>query len=372
MIRLSKSSIGNNEKQAVLKVLENEMLGMGQEVNQFENALAEYFKRKVVCVSTGTAALQLAMQALGIGLGDEVLVPSLTYLASFQAISATGAKPVPCEVNDDLLIDLEDASKKINKNTKAIMPVHYSGGVGELNLIYAFAKKYNLRIIEDAAHAFGTLYNGDRIGSFGDVVCFSFDGIKNITSGEGGCVVSSDETLLNTVQDLRLLGVINDTKKRYSGLRSWNFDVTEQGWRYHMSNIMAAIGLEQLKRIDEFAKVRRERAKQYQSLLNLVKEIDLIGRDYDEVVPHIFPVKIKEGISRDEVRIRLEKKGIQTGIHYLPNHTLSYYKLSSNFILPKTEKLYNKLITLPLHVDLSEMDVEYICKELIAILNELV
>jgi dTDP-4-amino-4,6-dideoxygalactose transaminase len=120
MIRLSKSSIGNNEKQAVLKVLENEMLGMGQEVNQFENALSEYFKRKVVCVSTGTAALQLAIQALGIGIGDEVLVPSLTYLASFQAISATGAKPIPCEVNDDLLIDLEDATKKINKNLLSI------------------------------------------------------------------------------------------------------------------------------------------------------------------------------------------------------------------------------------------------------------
>ena len=133
------------------------------------------------------------------------------------------------------------------KKTKAIMPVHYTGGVGDLESVYKFAKKFSLRVIEDAAHAFGTTYKGQRVGAFGDIVCFSFDGIKNITSGEGGCVVTDNEEILGKVRDARLLGIERDTDQRFKGNRSWEFDVKDQGWRYHMSNIMAAIGIEQLK-----------------------------------------------------------------------------------------------------------------------------
>lgn len=268
LIRLSKSCLSESEKQAVLKVLDKEFLGMGAETQEFENLLGEYFGRDTVCINTGTAALQLALQACGIGQGDEVLVQSLTYLASFQAISATGAKPISCDVEEEFCsIDIKDAERRITKNTKAIMPVHYGGQPGNLDAIYEFAKRYNLRIIEDAAHAFGTTYNSKKVGSFGDIVCFSFDGIKNITSGEGGCVVTSDKNVLNRISDLRLLGVENDTNKRYSGERSWEFDVTEQGWRYHMSNIMAAIGIEQLKRFPEMAQKRQSLAKLYDTLL---------------------------------------------------------------------------------------------------------
>ena len=372
MIRLSKSAISSKEIQAVTKVLEKEMLGMGQEVKEFETALSNYFERHVVCVATGTAALQLAIQASNIGIGDEIIVPSLTYLASFQAISATGAEPVSCDVNEDLLIDLNDVKKKLTINTKAIMPVHYSGGVGDLNSIYNFAKENKLRVIEDAAHAFGTTYQGNKIGSIGDIVCFSFDGIKNITSGEGGCVVSSDDALIKKIEDLRLLGVVNDTHNRFNGLRSWDFDVIDQGWRYHMSNIMAAIGIEQLKRIEEFSIIRKARAKKYQNLLKSVKEIELINRDYDTVVPHIFPIRILANIDRDVVREELTKKGIQTGVHYLPNHTLTFFKQNAPNDLHNTEKIYKSLITLPLHFDLSENDVEFICTELTSIIKKLI
>ena len=174
-------------------VLDREYLGMGTEVQQFEEALSEYFGRSAVCVVNGTAALHLALQACEISQGDEVLVPSLTYLASFQAISATGAKPVACDIDPEIfLLDLSDTEKRITARTKAIMPVHYTGGVGDLDAVYEFANKYNIRVIEDAAHAFGTTYKDRRIGSFGDVACFSFDGIKNITSGEGGAIVTAN------------------------------------------------------------------------------------------------------------------------------------------------------------------------------------
>ncbi len=370
IIRLSKSCIGDAEKKAVLGVLDREYLGMGSEVQQFEEALTEFFDRPTVCVVNGTAALHLALQACGIGRGDEVLVPSLTYIASFQAISATGAKPVACDIDGQTcLLDLVDAEKRITKNTKAIMPVHYTGGVGDLRTLYKFANKHNLRIIEDAAHAFGTTYQGKRIGSFGDIVCFSFDGIKNITSGEGGCIVTDDETILQKVRDARLLGVEKDTDKRYSGERSWDFDTTAKGWRYHMSNIMAAIGIEQLKRFLKFAVKRQQLAKQYDKLFSSHSSIKPISRDYDTVVPHIYVVRIYGMKNRKEIQQKMLEKGVQVGYHYQPNHWLSFYNNDKALPLSVTESVFPEIMSLPLHPDLSNNDVEYVVDELSKILK---
>ena len=358
IIRLSKSCIGDAEKQAVLGVLDREHLGMGVEVQQFEDALSEFFGRQTVCVINGTAALHLSLQACGVGPGDEVLVPSLTYVASFQAISATGALPVACDINEETyLLDLVDAEKRITKNTKAIMPVHYTGGVGDLNVIYEFANKYNLKVIEDAAHAFGTTFNNKRVGSFGDIVCFSFDGIKNITSGEGGCIVTDDETILEKVRDARLLGVEKDTNKRYADERSWNFETTTQGWRYHMSNIMAAIGIEQLKRFPLYAKKRQQLAIQYDQLFTDHSSIQPLPRDYKTVVPHMYVVRIFGMKNRKEIQQKMLEKGVQVGYHYQPNHWLSYFKNDKALPLSVTESVFPEIMSLPLHPDLSNNDV---------------
>jgi len=369
MIRLSKSCLGQEEQQAVVRVLEKEFLGMGDEVQKFERELSEFFNRPVVCVTNGTAALHLALQASGVGVGDEVLVPSLTYVASFQAISATGAHPIACDVNDKTLtLDCASMLSRLTDKTKAIMPVHYSGGVGDLSALYDFAKKYKLRVIEDAAHAFGTEYHGERVGSFGDISCFSFDGIKNITSGEGGCIVSGDEKIIAAIKDSRLLGVEKDTEKRFSGQRSWEFSVSRQGWRYHMSNIMAAIGIEQLKKFPKMASRRQELAKKYDSLLARNKYITVIPHNYDEVVPHIYVIRIESMDFRDSLRGELLKFGIQTGVHWQPNHQLEFYA-GYQVALPTTEKVYPHLLTLPLHPDLSIEDVEYICKILLELIE---
>lgn len=361
LIRLSKSCLGEAEKQAVMGVLDREYLGMGVEVQQFERVLTEFFGRPAVCVVNGTAALHLALQACDIGPGDEVLVQSLTYVASFQAISATGAWPVACDVDSSTLtLDWRDAEKRITPRTKAIMPVHYSGGVGALDEIYTFAHRYGLRVVEDAAHSFGTGYQGKRVGGFGDIACFSFDGIKNITSGEGGCIVTDDRQVLQRVRDARLLGVEKDTEKRYTGQRSWEFDVTAQGWRYHMSNIMAAIGLEQLRRFDEFAEVRRVRARLYDEMLKNHPCIHLLPRDYDTVAPHIYVVRIAGLKDRTGLQAQLLEHGVQTGIHYQPNHDLLLYRAPGVAPLPVTEAVYPELLTLPLHPELSEEDVHFI------------
>lgn len=369
LIRLSKSCLSNAEKLAVMDVLDREFLGMGAEVMQFERALTDYFGRSAVCVANGTAALQLALQAIDISPGDEVLVPSLTYVASFQAISAVGAKPVACDVRaDTLTIDWHDAEKRLTPNTKAIMPVHYTGGVGALDQVNNFANKNGLRVIEDAAHAFGSEFQGKRVGSFGDIVCFSFDGIKNITSGEGGCIVTSDTLVLDRVRDARLLGVVKDTEKRYAGERSWEFDVSTQGWRYHMSNIMAAIGLQQLERFSVMAETRKYLASHYDSLLRKCPHITLIDHDYNSVVPHIYVIRIHNLLDRKSLQLSLEKKGIQTGIHYYPNHKLSFFSDPLADPLPVTEKVFSEIISLPLHADMTKQDVDFVCKELLRLI----
>jgi len=369
MIRLSKSKIGEEEKSAVKNVLDKEYLGMGEEVGIFEKDLSNFFSRTTLCVSSGTAAVQLAIEACNIGPGDEVLVPSMTYVATFQAIKATGAEPVACDINEETcLVDLKDALSKMSKNTKAIIPVHYTGGVGNLDELYDFASKNKLRVIEDAAHAFGTKYKNKLVGSFGDIVCFSFDGIKNITSGEGGCIVTSDSTVLENIKNARLLGVEKDSDKRYTNLRSWDFDVSRQGWRYHMSNIMAAIGIQQLKKITKFANKRKQIATAYDKLLSSNQNIKFLNRDYKNVVPHIYVVRIKDLIDRDGLREAMLNEGIEIGVHYNPNHFLTFFKLNKNIVLPVTEKVYKEIISLPIHPDVSNDDVEFVIRTLKKIL----
>ena len=356
-MRLSKSVVGAEEIEAVSRVIEAQYLGMGHEVQQFENEIKDYLgtAAEVVCVSTGTVAIQLALEALDIGVGDEVLVPSITYVASFQAISATGATPIACDVTSDkVFIDLEDAERRLTVNTKAILPVHWASNSADMNAVYDFARSHNLRVVEDAAQAFGCLRDGEKVGTKGDVICFSFDGIKNITSGEGGAVLAFDSVVAQRIRDARLLGVEKDTEQRYQGKRSWAFDVHRQGWRSHMSNIMAAIGRAQLKKINSFAVRRRSYAKSYVELLSPIREITIFGFDYSQILPHIFTIRVQAEY-RDALKSFLEKEGIESGIHYQPNHLLSFFKTS--YSLEQSEKLWTELLTLPLHPDLSEADI---------------
>jgi dTDP-4-amino-4,6-dideoxygalactose transaminase len=241
------------------------------------------------------------------------------------------------------------------------MPVHYASNPAGLDATYDFARKHALRVIEDAAHAFGCRHKGRRIGSFGDVICFSFAGIKNITCGEGGCIVTADPEAAGRCRDARLLAVQNDSQARYSGARSWDFDVIDQGYRYHMSNIMAAIGRVQLGRLEnEFGPQRVRLAALYREGLADLPGLAFLNREpEDAIIPHIMPVRVLHG-RRDAVKAALAGAGIPTGMHYKPNHLLSRYG-GGETSLPVTERLYNELMTLPLHPGLGEAGVEQIC-----------
>jgi dTDP-4-amino-4,6-dideoxygalactose transaminase len=357
MIKLSKSVVGAAEKKALSRVIDGSYLGMGGFVKEFEQSLEQYLGGgTVTCINSGTAALHCALMGIGIKPKDEVLVQSLTYVACFQAISAVGAVPAACEVlPETCTIDLKDAARRLTRKTKAIMPVHYAGRAGNIDAVYGFAKKHGLRVIEDAAHAFGSVNKGRKIGSFGDVICFSFDGIKNITCGEGGAVVTRDKSVIQTVMDARLLGVHKDTEKRYQGQRSWEFDVFAQGYRYHMSNLFAAIGSTQLKRFEtEFKPCRQKLAKRYHNKLRSLGGVVLFPDDYDATVPHLFPIRVGNG-RRDGLRQYLLDRGVECGVHYFPNHLLAYYGKGAAR-LPVTEKVFRELLSLPLHPGITAKD----------------
>jgi len=261
---------------------------------------------------------------------------------------------VACDVSvDRVFIDLKDAEGRISARTKAIMPVHYASDSTEMSDVYAFAARHDIRVVEDAAHAFGCKRNEKKIGVEGDVLCFSFDGIKNITSGEGGAVITGDIELARRIRDARLLGVEKDTEKRYSGQRSWLFDVHHQGYRYHMSNLMAAIGREQLKKIDRFAAHRRSAVQLYRKLLEGQTGIELLNLSTEDIVPHIFVIRVING-RRDDVMQSLRAGGIECGIHYQPNHLLTYF--NRGYSLSQAELLMGQLLSLPLHATLTAED----------------
>ena len=344
-------------------IVEDGYLGMGSEVQKFELALAGFLGvpgENVACVNSGTAAVHLALEA-ALPPGSEVLVQSLTFVATFQAILAASHVPVPCEVlPGNLAIDLEDAAARLTGKTKAIMPVHYASNPGDLDAVYAFARKHGLRVIEDAAHAFGCTYQGRKIGGFGDIQCFSFDGIKNITCGEGGMVVTADKTVQERVKDARLLGIERDTEKRFAGARSWDFDVSRPGYRYHMSNLNAAIGLVQLQRFPgEFAPKRVRLAQRYRERLAACDGLRLLETDLGPVVPHLQPVRVMNN-RRDGLQAHLQQAGLETGMHYKPNHLLSLFGGRAG-TLPVTEGIYAELLSLPLHPGLEIVDVDRVC-----------
>ena len=370
MIRVSQPVVGDEELAAVKVALERGYYGHAEKVLEFEDRLRNYLNApEVVCVVNGTAALHLSCDALGLGPGDEVLVPSITYVASFQAIAATGATPVACDVEGHtLLIDLEDARQRITAQTKAIMPVHYAGNAANMEDVHLLAEEYGLRVVEDAAHAFGSTLHGKKVGSFGDISCFSFDSIKTITCGEGGAIVSKDSDLAELIRQKRQLGI--DRKSHPSASwrdRSRGYDVSTQGFRYHMGNINASIGLVQLGKVNEFITRRREICKRYDAAFRDVDGLRTLCMDYDEVAPHIYVIRVEDG-RRDALMEFMRNCDIETGVNYIPNHLHTYFK-HNGFPLPEAEQAYAEILTLPLHAALSDDDVYRVMETIIEFLG---
>lgn len=362
-IPLSDIDLGEEEIRKVTKVLRSKWLSMGPVTEQFEREFAEYLGAKhAFAVSNGTAALHIACRVLGIGPGDEVIVPSLTFVATANAVLYVGATPVFADITslEDFNISPEDISKKITSKTRGMIVVHYGGYSCNMDAIMRIAKENSLKVIEDAAHAPGAEYKGKKLGTVGDISCFSFFANKNMVTGEGGMIVTNDDSFAERIRIIRSHGMTTLTWDRHRG-HAYSYDVVETGYNYRISEIESALGLVQLKKLEQNNEKREEITKEYREQLKDIPGIRIPFLNYAEKPSyHIFPLLLSEDISRDEFIENLRGKGIQTSVHYPPIHLFSSYRKMFGFqegMLPKTEFVGKHEVTLPLHPLMSKNDV---------------
>lgn len=365
-------TIGEDTKKHLNTALDVGWLGMGSSTKEFEDRISEFLKlenRYVVSTNTGTSALHVALRVAEISSGDEVITPSFNYVADHQAIKMTGANVVMCDIcEDNLGINCKKAEELITDKTKAIIPLHFAGIPCDQKEVFQLAKKYNLRIIEDAMHAFGTSINGKMIGSYGDITCFSFDPVKVITSIDGGCVIVNGKNELEKAQHLRLLGVDKDTVERYKNKRSWDYDVVSDGYRYHLTNIMASVGISQIKKINEFIKSRQRVCQQYNKAFGRISGLKIPPTDFNNISPFIYSLRVLDG-QRESLIKHLDNLEIDVGIHFIPVHKHAYFANSRYGDMTVTEKVVKEVLTLPLHSNMKEEFVERVIDGVISYFN---
>ena len=363
----------SKEENAVLKTLKSKWISTGPRTKKFEELFARMLGAKyAAAVSNCTAALHLALVSANIKEGDEVICPSLTFAATVNAIRYVNANPVFCDITgqNDLTIDAEMIESLITKKTKAIIVMHYAGFPCNMNLIMKIARKYKLKVIEDAAHAPLSEYNGKRLGTIGDIGCFSFFSNKNISVGEGGMIVTNNEKYFKHVKLLRSHGMTTLSYERSKG-HSTGYDVVDLGYNYRLDDIRASIGLVQLKKLNADLKKRRKLRNIYIEYLNDTENLIIPFLNNTSFVSnYIFPVVLKNSNSaiRDKARSYLLKKGIQTSIHYPPVHKFSFYRKYTTG-LPETERASNGEITLPFYSGLSSKEIKFIAREIKNALN---
>lgn len=352
-----KPLIEAEELNAATKALELRWLGMGSFVASFEENLARFLElqdRYVATVSTGHAALHLAMLLSKIGPGDEVLTPAFNNIADFQAILAVGAQPVFCDIDPTTLcIDLDKAKALITKKTKAIIAMDYDCILCDHESVQRLADEHGLRVIHDAAHSLGSRYKGKQVGSFSDICMFSFDPVKTITCIDGGALVVRSKEELEEIHELRLIGMGQPASVMYQNQRAWTYDVRRVGFRYHMANLHAAIGISQLEKMPKISAARRAACQYYNQQLAEVKKVRTPATDFKDVTPFLYYIRVPAA-DRDALRKHLLEDQIDTGIHWQPGHWFSLLKDCRRGDLSVTDVVGHEILSLPLHSDITK------------------
>jgi len=379
-IPLSIPDIGPEEIKNAVTCLKSGWLSTGKLNLEFEALLKDYLNTKeVVCLDSCTSALHLSLLALGIGKGDEVITTPLTFASTANVIVHCGARPVFCDIDIDTYnIDSDLIEKKITKKTKAIIPVHFAGYPCNLKVIYKITEKYGISVIEDAAHAIGSRINGKKIGSFPGIACFSFYATKGITTGEGGCVALMDKKISDKIRIFRFHGISKDAWKRYEKGIRWRYDIVEAGFKNNMTDVLASIGIAQIKKINIFLARRKKIAEIYTKELK-----DLQGFKTPSVSHgidhswHLYPCLIDKkefGMNRTQFITAMNSLGIGTGVHYIPVHLHSYYKKKYGLKrgqFPIAEKVGNEIVSIPLFTKMTKKDIKKVINTIKLIKKEI-
>ncbi|HVP37027.1 MAG TPA: DegT/DnrJ/EryC1/StrS family aminotransferase [Terriglobales bacterium] len=367
----------SSEISAVTKVLKKRWLTMGEKVEEFENKFARFTKAKyAVALSSGTAALHLTLKSLDFKAGDEVLVPSITFVASVNAILYCDAKPIFVDSTslEDFNISVKDIQRKITPKTKGIIVVHYGGFLADMNKISKLAKRYGLFVIEDSAHSIGTKYGSRMAGTLGDIGCFSFFSNKNLATGEGGMIVTDNQRLAQKARLLRTHGMTSPTWERFKAV-ALDYDVVDLGYNYRMTEIGAVLGLEQLKKLVPNNQKRKNLSEIYIEELSGIENISIPFQNHPGCSSHhLFPILLDKRINRRDFMQKLKSKGIQTSIHYLPVHLFSFYRKKhpqKPGSLPISEEIGKREVSLPLHSRMTKKDVLYVCHQIKNILQSI-
>lgn len=378
-IPLAELDIGREEQAAVREVLEGRWLTMGAVAHAFEQEFAAYVgARHAIAVTNGTAALHLASLVIGLGPGDEVIVPAFTFVATAAAIRYTGATPVFTDIESENDLNLSPVSieDRLTDRTRAIMVMHYGGYPCDMLRIMTLAERHGLRVIEDAAHAPGTELQDRKLGTWGDVGCYSFFSNKNMATGEGGMLVTDDDEIAHQLRLLRSHGMTTLTWDRHRGHAS-SYDVVTLGYNYRIDEIRAAIGRVQLKKLDRNNALRREYTLLYHELLQeWVPEISLPFSNHQGTSAcHLFPILLPEGLNRTRFMEIMKAHGIQTSVHYPPIHRFQAYKHDygdgSLATLPVTEAVADREVTLPLYATLGRKNVALVAQAVRDALGEM-
>lgn len=363
-IPYGRQSISEEDIQAVVDVLRSDYLTTGPKVAEFENIVANYVGAKyAVAVSNGTAALHIACLAAGIQPGDEVIVSPITFAASANCVLYCGGKPVFADIKPDTYnIDPEDIERKITSKTKAIIAVHYTGQPCEMDEITAIAKKHNLVVIEDGAQVISGEYKGKKIGSISDMTTFSFHPVKPVTTGEGGMVTTNNEELYQRLKLFHTHGITREESLLTHNEGPWYYEQLELGYNYRITDIQCALGISQMKRLDQFAAHRRKLAYRYDEAFEGCKDIITPYQHPDCLSSyHLYMIQVPAE-RRQEIFENLRNKGIGVNVHYIPVYKLPYYQQHGyqSTCCPNAEAFYARAITLPLYADMTEEQVDYV------------
>lgn len=364
MIPVFKPCYGKEELEALKEPFDTGWIGLGPKTKEFEEKFADYIGVKyAIATNSCTAALHLAMKVIGVE-GFEVITTPLTFVSTNHAIIYNDGVPVFSDIYPDTLnIDPDQINKSITDKTKAIVTVHYGGHPCDMDIIMDTARKHNLVVIEDVAHGCGGEYKGKKLGSLGDIACFSFHAVKNLATGDGGMITTNNAEVHNRLLKLRWLGITKDTWAREDKDKnySWYYNIEEVGYKYHMNDITAALGLVQLNKLDRTNSRRSEITEKYNkgfADLNWIETPTL--KSYAKSACHNYVIKMDE---RDKLNIYLKERGISTSVHYIPNNHYEMYK-NCRGETPVCEKVWKKLLTLPLFPDMTDSEVDTVIQQI--------